>query len=192
MEVFAVGEDQQIRGNWFWDAWKGWYKLESCSDSVAWTNSAAPEPGIHFEFVSDKGVYRSPRLVDPEGRALTTGCLEVPIASATQPALLREPRKVVFLAAGGAAKGCQSFIRVVRSTGATVRRPCGPPHLVPTILPVIETAVKEIPSKSHSRLNALSELKSPVRGYATALLCNARPVASGLALIRSRVTANPA
>jgi hypothetical protein len=38
----------------------------------------------------------------------------------------------------------------------------------------------------------LTGLESPVRGYATALLCNARPVASGLALIRSRVGANPA
>ena len=38
----------------------------------------------------------------------------------------------------------------------------------------------------------LPGLKSPVRGYATALLCNARPVASGLALIRCKGKANPA
>ena len=35
-------------------------------------------------------------------------------------------------------------------------------------------------------------LNSPVRGFATALLFNARPVASGLALIRCKGKANPA
>jgi hypothetical protein len=80
MEVFAVGEDGIIRGKWFWDGWKGWYILENCSNSVAWSDSTAPEPGIRLEFVSDNGIYRSPRVTTREGRALSTGCLEVPIA----------------------------------------------------------------------------------------------------------------
>ena len=56
-----------------------------------------------------------------------------------------------------------------------------------------ERAAKEIRSADPNRgCTPLTGLKSPVRGYATALLCNARPVASGLALIRCKGKANPA
>jgi Domain of unknown function (DUF4185) len=79
MEIFAVGVDGAIRKNVFWDGWKGWEVL-SCEDSVAWTDSTHPEPGVRLHFVNNAGVYRSPRVIGANGAQLRTGCLEVPIA----------------------------------------------------------------------------------------------------------------
>jgi hypothetical protein len=62
-----------------------------------------------------------------------------------------------------------------------VAGPFGAPHSTPTILPATERAANDTPKADHIRA------ARPVRCYATALLCNARPVASELALIRSRV-----
>lgn len=63
----------------FGDTWPGPGPTDH-GDSVAWTTATAPEPGIQLEFVADDGRYRSPRLLGPEGRALSTGAFEVPIA----------------------------------------------------------------------------------------------------------------
>jgi hypothetical protein len=49
-------------------------------DSVAWTTATGPEPGIQLEFVADGGRYRSPRLLGPDGQALSTAAFDVPIA----------------------------------------------------------------------------------------------------------------
>ena len=82
----------------------------------------------------------------------------------------------------------------VRSTGAAFRDPLGAPSLRPDHLANEQTeprkrSAKRIPIAA---ARPLPGLKSPVRGYAIALLCNARPVASGLALIRCKGEANPA
>jgi hypothetical protein len=77
---------------------------------------------------------------------------------------------------------------VVRSTGTPLRSFLGGfLTLFPTIFPGNATSRERDPKADHSGCTTLRGLKSPVRSYATALLCNARPVASGLALIRSRV-----
>ena len=80
------------------------------------------------------------------------------------------------------------FFRVVRSTGTPLRSPFRASSLYsrPSYQRSNEPR-KRSQSGSHSRPHAPVGLNSPVRGYATALLCNARPVASGLALIRSKV-----
>ena len=70
----------------------------------------------------------------------------------------------------------------------------GPPSLRPDHLTNEQTKPRKRSAKRipFAAARPLPGLKSPVRGYATALLCNARPVASGLALIRCKGKANPA
>ena len=63
----------------FGDTWPVPHPV-SDSDSVAWTTAAQPEPGIRLEFINDGGKYRSPRLIDTDGAALSTAGFEVPIS----------------------------------------------------------------------------------------------------------------
>jgi hypothetical protein len=63
----------------FGDTWPGPQTIQT-TDSVAWTTDENPEPGIHLEFSSDNGRYRSPKLRDRNGAVLSTEAYEVPIA----------------------------------------------------------------------------------------------------------------
>jgi hypothetical protein len=81
--------------------------------------------------------------------------------------------------------------RLARSMGPTFRGLGGLPTPFPTILPDRNEPRKGSQSGSHSQPHATTRLKSPMRGYAIALPCNARPVASGLTLIRCKGKANP-
>jgi Domain of unknown function (DUF4185) len=63
----------------FGDTWPGPHPVND-SDCVAWTTDTKPEPGIHLEFVNDRGKYRAPKLRDRNGSPLKTGAFEVPIA----------------------------------------------------------------------------------------------------------------
>jgi len=77
--------------------------------------------------------------------------------------------------------------------GNSVPEPLGLPHSVPDHLTSDRESRERDPKADHIRgCTPLTGLKSPVHCYATALLCNARAVACGLTLIRSRVKANPA
>ena len=49
------------------------------SDSVAWTTDVSPGPGVHLEFISDGGKYRSPVLLAQDGSSMSVGAFEVPI-----------------------------------------------------------------------------------------------------------------
>ena len=80
MELFAVALDGRLWHNSFNEGWSGWEIVEMCSDSVGWTDSEQPEPGIRLNFISNDGLFRSPRITGPSGEAIKTGCLEVPIA----------------------------------------------------------------------------------------------------------------
>ncbi|WP_314249869.1 DUF4185 domain-containing protein [Streptomyces kutzneri] len=68
----------------FGDTWPGPAPTDD-HDSVAWSTSAFPEPGVDLTFVSQAGpsgqsVYRPPRLIGQNGIPLSTGGFEVPIA----------------------------------------------------------------------------------------------------------------
>lgn len=80
MELFAVALDGRLWNNSFNERWCGWEIVEMCSDSVAWTDSEQPEPGMRLNFLSNDDLFRSPRITGPSGEAIKTGCLEVPIA----------------------------------------------------------------------------------------------------------------
>ena len=106
------------------------------------------------------------------------------------PAVSRHPPSRT--SAGTPRNAPRHFNRVVRSTGTPFRSLWASSlHSRPSYQRSNEPR-KRSQSGSHSQPHAPAGLNSPVRGYATALLCNARPVASGLALIRCKGKANPA
>jgi hypothetical protein len=80
IELFAVALDGRLWHNSFNKGWSGWELVEMCADSVAWTDSEQPESGIRLNFISNDGLFRSPRITGPSGEAIKTGCLEVPVA----------------------------------------------------------------------------------------------------------------
>src|SRR3954447_7687782 len=49
-------------------------------DSVAWTTDRTPEPGIRLTFVSSGSRFVCPRGSTSDGRLLSTGAFEVPVA----------------------------------------------------------------------------------------------------------------
>lgn len=80
MELFAITRDWKVTGRFFINKWaQSWYGLETCSDSIAWTDATEVRDGIPLTFVNDGGVYRSPRVIE-NGAPLDTGCLNVPLS----------------------------------------------------------------------------------------------------------------
>jgi Domain of unknown function (DUF4185) len=71
------------------------------SDSVAWTTDTNPDQCVHLNFLNDNGVFRSPKLLDQDGRVINTGGFNVPLAdfSVREPADTGE-RMYVFYSTG--------------------------------------------------------------------------------------------
>ena len=60
----------------FGDTWPD----AASGDSVAWTTDRRPEPGIGLTFVSSGSRFVSPRVSTSDGRVVSTGAFEVPVA----------------------------------------------------------------------------------------------------------------